>query len=195
MFMGTEISKLESRLTHESREVVRRYIYNCNESLFATILLGAFDQYAGLPLNNAFYLHELTELEKFREEGHEFVDVEATPEFRQRRERLYDSNRLPHLIASKLHCEYLRLKAKDAGYNLSFGAIVEYDPLSSRQDKDDLFSRDSSLRVVEEEKDKAEEFFLSLAKAERDLFYQPFSLGNSEKYRDLIFQTLFNTIT
>ena len=87
-----------------------------------------------------------------------------------------------------LHCRYFQLKAQGAGYNVFLGAIIEYDPLTSRQDKDDLFSRDTSLKVDESEREDAEQFFVALARAERALFDQPFTLANFERYRDVAFQ-------
>ena len=182
--MVTELSRLEGRLTLESRSLVRRYVRNCNEEPFASILLSAFDEYKGQPLSNAFYLHELVELESFREEGHDFVDVDATPEFRELRARIYDTNREPHLEAAELHCKYLHLKAEEVGYDVSLGTIIEFDPMTSRQDKDDLFARHPTLKVVESEKDIAKNFFKSLVKAEKLLFYQSFSLANSDMYMD-----------
>jgi len=164
--MRAELSRLENQLTSENRDLVRTYIYNCNEDMFATILLSAFDRYEGLSLNNAFYLHELTELRLFQEEGYEFLDVEATPEFREMREKIYDSNRNPHLKAAELHCKYFQLKAQEMGYDLSLGTVIEYDPLTSRKDKMDLFLRDRSLKIIRCEREKAKEFFTTLAKSE-----------------------------
>lgn len=56
-----ELNAFEARLTPQNREQVRKYIRNCNEGLYATMLLSAFDESLGKPISNAFYLHELYE--------------------------------------------------------------------------------------------------------------------------------------
>ncbi|MGV8087281.1 MAG: hypothetical protein ACP5N1_06645 [Candidatus Woesearchaeota archaeon] len=179
---------LENKLTSETRLLVQKYIYNCNEELFACMLLSPFNTYLGKPLSNAFYLHELTELDLFKEAGYDFINVSRSSEFREKRSNIYDTYKEPHLNAALLHCTYLKLKSSDLGYNLSLGTIVEYDPLTSRQDKNDLVAKDPSLKVIEEERNDAETYFISLAKSERKLFDQPFSLANFDRYRDVIFR-------
>lgn len=180
------LSDLKAILTEENRNRVRRYIYNCNEGVFAALLLSAFDQYKEKPLSDAFYLHELVELEAFKEQGHEFVEVEATPKFREHRTRIYLTERGPHLQAAMAHCEYLHLIAQQRGYDLSLGTVVERDPFTSQEDKRDLFARHSGLGSILSEGTAADEFFVSLAMDESGIFCQPFSLGNCERYREAI---------
>lgn len=183
-----ESQKLEEKLSPENRALVRRYIENCNEDLYAILLLKAFDESEGKPLNNAFYLHELEELETFRRKGHDFINVNPTEEFRKARAKIYDEDKEPHLTATLSHCKYLQSKARELGIELSLSTIIEYDPISSRTDKDALFEKDKTLEVKEEEKGKALQFFTSLAQGEKGIFLQAFSMGNSQMYAEAIFQ-------
>jgi len=140
------VKYLESLLTPENKLMVRRHIYNCSEDdLYAILLLSPFDDYAGHPLSNAFYLHELTELKLFKKEGYNFINVNSTSDFRKEWRALYDKNRTPHLQATKLHCRYLQLKAQEMGHDLSLGTVIEYDPSSSR--KNDLLPTRASPGV------------------------------------------------
>jgi len=182
------IVALEKKLSPENRALVRTYIENCNEDLYAILLLSAFDESEGKPLNNAFYLHELEELETFQRKGHDFINVNPTEEFRKARAEIYDMDKEPHLAATLSHCKYLQLKAREIGIELSLGTIIEYDPISSRADKDALFQADQTLEVKEQEREKALQFFTTLAQGERKIFLQAFSMGNSKIYTEAILQ-------
>lgn len=183
-----ESQKLEEKLSPENRALVCKYIENCNESLYAILLLSAFDESEGKPLNNSFYLHELEELELFRAKGYDFINITPTEEFRKKRAEIYDNDKEPHLTATLSHCRYLQLKAREAGIELSLGTVIEYDPISSRADKDALFQADQMLEVKEEEREKALQFFTTLAQEERNIFLQAFSMGNSRMYTEIIFR-------
>lgn len=183
-----DLKSLEDKLTPQNRAQVDRYISNCSEEWSAGFVLNAIRTSLGKPISNALYLHELEELEEFRRKGHEFVDVNPTIEFRKERERLYDTDQGPHLRATLLHCRYLQLLAEKAGYNISLGTCLEYDPISSPQNKQDLKQQDPTLTVNEEQKEKAKQFFIDLAKDERNIFDQPLSLGNSRVYSEALFE-------
>ncbi len=182
----SESEKMEARLTPENRALVERYIHNCNEEWSAFMLMRPFNEYTGEPISNAFFLHELEEIALFKAKGQDFVNVEPTAEFKKLRNDAYDSDTEPHLSAVLLHCKYLQAKAADAQVDLSLGTVIEYDPLSSRRDKEAIFAKDPSLEIKESEKARALEFFTALAIKEFKIFDQPFSLGNTRMYMDAV---------
>ena len=51
------LQKLEARLTPENRENAERYIRNCMEEPYASLLLGLFKREQENPLSRAFYIH------------------------------------------------------------------------------------------------------------------------------------------
>ena len=177
-----ELDELESRLTPANKAQVQKYIYNSNEDMTAIFVLRAMGA-DGQPFSNAFYLHELEELEEFRKKGQEFVNVPRTKDLRKEREEAYDTDLQPHLNATRLHCRYLQLLAKKTGYNLSLGTCIEYDPISSTQDKKRLLEKDPNLKEIPEESQQALEFFGNLVKGEKHIFDSPISFGTFDRYR------------
>ena len=180
------LQKLESRLTPENRDNAERYIRNCMEEPYASLLLGLFKREQENPLSRAFYIHELIESERFLAMGHDFVNVNPTKEFMEKRDRIFDAEREPHLQATLSHCEYLHLKAASEGKYFSLGTIIEFDPISKRGDKDSLFRKNSSLRIQEEEKESAISYFRDLLKNMKFFYRAAFSMGNSEMYAALV---------
>jgi hypothetical protein len=171
----SRLKNLESKLTDSNRESVRKYLHNINDEVVATALLKQIDMYDGQPLNNAFYLHNLTELELLGEKGYDFVNSAPTPELR---EEFFYTNRDIFLKATMLHCEYLQLKAQEAGHTISLRTMIELDPFSSREDKDEIFGLYPDLKVEESEKNDAKRFLYPMVKLGTRLSERALSFRN-----------------
>lgn len=185
--MPDKAKSFEEMLTPANRAIVRTYIYNCNESLYASMILEAFNKSVGMPISNAFYIHELTELELFMAHGYDFINVTPDSAFREYRARMYDENRHFNLHATRQHCRYFQQHAQSLGCCLSLGTVIEYDPLSSRQDKDELYQKSQRLCAAQSEKQAAMQYFSNLARAEKGMFDCAINFGSSDIYRDIIF--------